>query len=137
MRTSLGFAGLALIFAVGMAPSAARADDQPWHSIATLTVEHHKGKKDVKQVPVGHQFDKLRIVCTEGEVIINTVVVRANGDKQIHEYGKKLAKKERIDIDVGHEVNVDSLVYTVHAHPTFAEAIKEASEDALGHAIHL
>ena len=35
------------------------------------------------------------------------------------------------------EVNVDSLVYTVHAHPTFAEAIKEASEDALGHAIHL
>ncbi len=35
------------------------------------------------------------------------------------------------------EVNVESLVYTVHAHPTFAEAIKEASEDALGHAIHL
>jgi dihydrolipoamide dehydrogenase len=35
------------------------------------------------------------------------------------------------------EVNVESLVYTVHAHPTFAEAIKEASEAALGHAIHL
>ena len=35
------------------------------------------------------------------------------------------------------EVNVDSLVFTVHAHPTFAEAIKESSEDALGHAIHL
>jgi dihydrolipoamide dehydrogenase len=35
------------------------------------------------------------------------------------------------------EVNAESLVYTVHAHPTFAEAIKEATEDALGHAIHL
>ena len=35
------------------------------------------------------------------------------------------------------EVNVESLVFTVHAHPTFAEAIKESSEDALGHAIHL
>ena len=35
------------------------------------------------------------------------------------------------------EVNAESLVYTIHAHPTFAEAIKEASEDALGHAIHL
>ncbi|HVK75463.1 MAG TPA: dihydrolipoyl dehydrogenase [Kofleriaceae bacterium] len=35
------------------------------------------------------------------------------------------------------EVNADSLVYTVHAHPTFAEAIKEATEDALGHPIHL
>jgi dihydrolipoamide dehydrogenase len=35
------------------------------------------------------------------------------------------------------EVNAESLIYTVHAHPTFAEAVKEATEDALGHAIHL
>jgi len=35
------------------------------------------------------------------------------------------------------EVNAESLVYTIHAHPTFAEALKEATEDALGHPIHL
>nr|HEX4317541.1 dihydrolipoyl dehydrogenase [Kofleriaceae bacterium] len=35
------------------------------------------------------------------------------------------------------EVNADSLIYTIHAHPTFAEAIKGASEEALGHAIDL
>ena len=35
------------------------------------------------------------------------------------------------------EVNAESLAYTIHAHPTFAEAIKEATEDALGHAIHI
>jgi dihydrolipoamide dehydrogenase len=35
------------------------------------------------------------------------------------------------------EVNMQSLAYTIHAHPSFAEAIKEATEDALGHAIHL
>jgi dihydrolipoamide dehydrogenase len=35
------------------------------------------------------------------------------------------------------EVNADSLVYTIHAHPTFAEAIKGASEEAFGHAIDL
>ncbi len=35
------------------------------------------------------------------------------------------------------EVNADSLIYTIHAHPTFAEAIKEAAEDAYGHAIHI
>jgi dihydrolipoamide dehydrogenase len=35
------------------------------------------------------------------------------------------------------EVNAESLMYTMHAHPTFAEAIKEAAEDAFGHAIHL
>jgi dihydrolipoamide dehydrogenase len=35
------------------------------------------------------------------------------------------------------EVNAESLVYTIHAHPTFAEAIKGASEEAFGHAIDL
>ena len=33
------------------------------------------------------------------------------------------------------EVNAESLVYTIHAHPTFAETIKGATEAALGHAI--
>ena len=31
----------------------------------------------------------------------------------------------------------EDLALTVHAHPTFAEAVMEATEDALGHAIHL
>jgi dihydrolipoamide dehydrogenase len=35
------------------------------------------------------------------------------------------------------EVNAESFIYTIHAHPTFAEAMKEATEDALGHAIHI
>jgi dihydrolipoamide dehydrogenase len=35
------------------------------------------------------------------------------------------------------EVNADSLIYTIHAHPTFAEAIKGATEAALGIAIDL
>ncbi len=35
------------------------------------------------------------------------------------------------------EVNAESLIATVHAHPTFAEALKEAAEDAYGLAIHI
>ncbi len=35
------------------------------------------------------------------------------------------------------EVNAESLIGTIHAHPTFAEAIRIATEDALGHAIDL
>jgi dihydrolipoamide dehydrogenase len=35
------------------------------------------------------------------------------------------------------EVNADSLIYTIHAHPTFAEAIRGATEEAYGHAIDL
>ncbi|MGE3768546.1 MAG: dihydrolipoyl dehydrogenase, partial [Kofleriaceae bacterium] len=35
------------------------------------------------------------------------------------------------------EVNAESLLATIHAHPTFAETIKGATEAALGHAIDL
>jgi dihydrolipoamide dehydrogenase len=35
------------------------------------------------------------------------------------------------------EVNAESLVHTIHAHPTFAEAIRIATEDALGRAVDL
>ncbi|MDB4953501.1 MAG: dihydrolipoamide dehydrogenase [Myxococcales bacterium] len=35
------------------------------------------------------------------------------------------------------EVNAESLIHTIHAHPTFSETIKGATEAALGHAIDL
>ena len=35
------------------------------------------------------------------------------------------------------EVNAESLIHTIHAHPTFAEAIRIAAEDALGRAVDL
>ena len=35
------------------------------------------------------------------------------------------------------EVNAESLAYTIHAHPTFAEAVRISTEDALGHAVDL
>jgi dihydrolipoamide dehydrogenase len=35
------------------------------------------------------------------------------------------------------EVNHESLIHTIHAHPTFAEAVRGATEDALGRAIDL
>ncbi len=35
------------------------------------------------------------------------------------------------------EVNAESFIHTIFAHPTFAEALKEAAEDAFGMAIHI
>ncbi|HET6612198.1 MAG TPA: dihydrolipoyl dehydrogenase [Kofleriaceae bacterium] len=35
------------------------------------------------------------------------------------------------------EVNAESFIHTIFAHPTFAEAMKEAAEDATGMAIHI
>jgi len=34
------------------------------------------------------------------------------------------------------EATIDSIAETMHAHPTLAEAVLEAFEDAQGHAIH-
>jgi len=34
-------------------------------------------------------------------------------------------------------VTVDQVAETIFAHPTFSEAFKEATEDAMGEAIHL
>ena len=35
-----------------------------------------------------------------------------------------------------HEATLESMETVIHAHPTMAEAIIEAFEDAMGHAIH-
>jgi dihydrolipoamide dehydrogenase len=37
---------------------------------------------------------------------------------------------------MSHEATVESIAKTIHAHPTLAEAMMEAAEDALGHSIH-
>jgi dihydrolipoamide dehydrogenase len=35
------------------------------------------------------------------------------------------------------EVNAESLIHTIHAHPTLAEALREATEEAYGQAVHV
>jgi dihydrolipoamide dehydrogenase len=59
--------------------------------------------------------------------VLGAHIIGANASDLIAEFG--LAKST--------EVNLDSLIATIHAHPTLAEILKEASEDAEGHAIHL
>jgi len=35
------------------------------------------------------------------------------------------------------ELTIEEVAQNIHAHPTLSEAIMEAAEDALGHAIHI
>jgi dihydrolipoamide dehydrogenase len=35
------------------------------------------------------------------------------------------------------EATADEIAHTIHAHPTLTEMIKEATESAVGHAIHI
>jgi dihydrolipoamide dehydrogenase len=59
--------------------------------------------------------------------VVGAHIIGPGASDLIAEYG--LAKST--------EANAESLLHTIHAHPTFAEALREASEDAYGHAIHL
>jgi dihydrolipoamide dehydrogenase len=59
--------------------------------------------------------------------VVGAHIIGPGASDLIAEYG--LAKTT--------EANGESLMHTIHAHPTLAEALKEATEDAYGHAIHI
>ena len=84
----------------------ARADDSDWPKVADLQAD---GKKEAKEISVDKKTEKIRIKCTDGSVIINTVVVREGAAKDVHTLGKRLNKDEEIKIDLGSKKHVDGL----------------------------
>jgi dihydrolipoamide dehydrogenase len=77
---------------------------------------------------VGDMEGFVKVLYDAGDGrLVGAHIIGPNASDLIAEYG--LAKTT--------EVNAASLMHTVHAHPTLAEALKEASEDAYGHAIHI
>ncbi len=80
---------------------------------------------------LGQRSFQARAQYQEGRKVRGSRQARAMA-KSTH-YGRK----EQESAWKNTEVNAASLMYTVHAHPTYAEAIKEATEEAYGHAIHL
>jgi dihydrolipoamide dehydrogenase len=75
------------------------------------------------------EMDGFVKVIWDGEDgrLLGAHIIGPSASDLIAEYG--LAKST--------EVNAASLLHTVHAHPTLAEALREATEDAYGHAIHI
>ena len=70
----------------------------------------------------------VKVIYAEADGrLLGAHIIGPNASDLIAEYG--LANTT--------EVNAESLLATVHAHPTLAEALKEATEDAYGHAIHI
>ena len=59
---------------------------------------------DAKEVTVDQPVSKVVITCTEGSVIINTVVVRNGGQSTPHKVGAKINKDESQQITVGDKV---------------------------------
>ena len=81
-----------------------------------------------KALAVGESEGFVKILFGEphGE-IIGAHIIGADATEMIAELG--LA----IDMEATHE----ELISTIHAHPTLSEAVHEAAEQALGHAIHI
>jgi dihydrolipoamide dehydrogenase len=71
-------------------------------------------------------FVKVIYAKDDGRVL-GAHIIGPGASDLIAEYG--LAKTT--------EANGESLLHTIHAHPTLAEALREATEDAYGHAIHI
>ena len=70
-------------------------------------------------------FVKVLWAADDGR-LVGAHIIGAGAPDLIAEYGLALST----------EVNGASLMHTVHAHPTLAEALKEATEDAYGQPIH-
>ena len=81
-----------------------------------------------KALAVGESEGFVKIIFGDphGE-ILGAHIIGADATEMIAELG--LA----IEMEATH----DELISTIHAHPTLSEAIHEAAEQALGHAIHI
>lgn len=104
MKRIAGIVGIALVGLL-FAAVPARAEDG-WKQAAALEVD---GKKEAKEIEVDREVSHFRFKCTEGSVIINTVVVRANGQKDTHKIGKRLEKGEETRFDLSSKTKVDGL----------------------------
>jgi dihydrolipoamide dehydrogenase len=110
------------IGSIGMTEAAAKAAGRP------LKVGRFPFRALGKARAAG-EMDGFVKVIWDGEDgrLLGAHIIGPGASDLIAEYG--LAKTT--------EVNGASLLHTVHAHPTLAEALREATEDAYGHAIHI
>jgi dihydrolipoamide dehydrogenase len=81
-----------------------------------------------KALAVGESEGFVKLIFGEphGE-ILGAHIVGADATEMIAELG----------LAVEMEATHDELISTIHAHPTLSEAVHEAAEQALGHAIHI
>lgn len=62
-----------------------------------------------KEVEVNRPVSKIAIKCTEGSVIINTVVVRQGGQTTPHRVATRINKGDTQQISIGNKLQVTGL----------------------------
>lgn len=80
---------------------------------------------DAKEVEVNQQISKVLLTCTEGSVIINTVVMRDGSNKTPFTIGTRLNKDEVQQISVGDKVNCSGLRISDDGRGTYDVHVKK------------
>jgi hypothetical protein len=109
---------LAAAMVMGFVATASAKDK--WEEVATVTVT----EKGAHEASVGKAASDVRIACTDGAVVINTVVVRKGAEKDPHTVAKRLNKNEEITIGIGDKVNVTGLRISHDGRGTYKVAVK-------------
>lgn len=106
---------LALVLSAGVASA-----DKAGVKVAELTAGG-----DAKEVKVEQQVSKVVIACTEGSVIINTVVVRNGSQTTPHKVGARINKGETQQITVGDKVDCTGLRISDDGRGTYVVRVKK------------
>jgi hypothetical protein len=89
--------------AVVVASTAAFGESKSWHDVQSVEVTG----KDAVEIGVDRPgVSNMRIICTEGKVVINTIVARIGGDKDEHPVRTELHEGEEEVIDIGENAKV-------------------------------
>lgn len=71
----------------------------------TRVGEAHAGG-DAKEFRISGRADRVRIVCLEGSVVINTLVAREGGQRESFPVTRRLNQGESVEVSLGRQRNV-------------------------------
>ncbi len=94
------------ILALAMVAVGATVALAGWGTVAEVTAG---SKGTATELAVNRTIRTVQIECTEGSVIVNTVVVREGGVKTPITVARRFNKGEKQDIDLGSARNVTGL----------------------------
>lgn len=75
-----------------------------WKTVAEITAGG-----DAKELAVNRTIRTVQIECTDGSVIVNTVVIREGGAKEPIAVARRFEKGEKQNLELGRKRNVTGL----------------------------
>ncbi len=87
-----------------LGPGVQEAEAKKWRQVASLSAG-----RGAKEVPINRNVQRFRIICTEGSIIINTVVVREGAKTTSITIGQRLNKDEKREFSIPAKANVTGL----------------------------